>query len=328
MMMFNKFDAIALFGPCGLEEHIKFDDRGVWPAAERGAQPAVKSDDKEHQAACTLASEFSLWRPAQEFANDPHILGKERKSVAQSPMLPFPFNARALAAFMLYGIGVQVSDHYGSWTTGPDLERLDDIPQSEGMARLAVKDAYDAYREAIKKVGPYPLALIKDANNARNAYDEANDQANAREGVFSARPGTDDSKVRRERAVASTAALESEMESTAAAAEVASEAWRNAMVRLLLQPAPEKDTAAHAPVGVEGAYIAQPKQRSQEIRILELLKMNGYDPLALAQRKPGKPGPKAEIRTLAMNEPALFSIKSFDKAWERLRGDGSVVGVD
>jgi hypothetical protein len=103
----------------------------------------------------------------------------------------------------------------------------------------------------------------------------------------------------------------------------------------------EPPTATPAPVGVEipaaatpaplvaeGAYLAQPKQRTQEIRILELLKMNGYDPLKLEQRQPGKPGPKAEIRTLAMNEAALFSKNSFDKAWERLRGDGSVAGAN
>jgi hypothetical protein len=100
--------------------------------------------------------------------------------------------------------------------------------------------------------------------------------------------------------------------------------------KLPVNIAPTESTAtpAPAPVVAEGAYIAQPKQRTQEIRILELLTTNSYDPLKLEQRQPGKPGPKAEIRTLAMNEPALFSKNSFDKAWERLRGDGSVAGAD
>jgi hypothetical protein len=86
--------------------------------------------------------------------------------------------------------------------------------------------------------------------------------------------------------------------------------------------------ATPAPLVAEGAYLAQPKQRAQETRILELLTTNGYTPLKLELRKPGKPGPKAEIRTLALNEAALFSKNSFDKAWERLRSDGTVAGAD
>lgn len=90
-------------------------------------------------------------------------------------------------------------------------------------------------------------------------------------------------------------------------------------------PAPVQNTATPAPVG---ATVEMPKQRAQEVRILELLAMQGHDPLKLAQRAPGKPGPKAEIRTLAMTEPAFFTTSSFDKAWERLRSDGAVAGAE
>lgn len=86
-------------------------------------------------------------------------------------------------------------------------------------------------------------------------------------------------------------------------------------------------TETPVPVAVV-ASVALPKQRVQESRILELLKDQGYEPLKLSQRKPGKPGPKAEIRTLALNEPALFTKSSFEKAWERLRNDGAVAGAD
>ena len=71
-----------------------------------------------------------------------------------------------------------------------------------------------------------------------------------------------------------------------------------------------------------------PKQRAQENRILELLVENGYDPVNLAKRWPGKAGPKAEIRTLTMTEPKLFTEKSFEKAWERLRNEGSIDGAE
>jgi hypothetical protein len=87
------------------------------------------------------------------------------------------------------------------------------------------------------------------------------------------------------------------------------------------------NTATPAPVAVVSS-VAPPKQRAQESRILELLTAQGYVPMRLSQRTPGKPGPKAEIRTLALTEPALFSAKSFEKAWERLRNEGAVAGAE
>ena len=69
-----------------------------------------------------------------------------------------------------------------------------------------------------------------------------------------------------------------------------------------------------------------PKQRVQESRILELLTSKGHNPLALPSRTPGKRGAKSEIKKLALLEPALFTAKTFDTAWQRLREDGRVVG--
>lgn len=74
--------------------------------------------------------------------------------------------------------------------------------------------------------------------------------------------------------------------------------------------------------------IAVPKQRLQELRIIELLLAQGYKPTALEARAPGKPGPKAEIRTLAMNEPKLFTRKTFETAWQRLRNDHAIAGAE
>ena len=85
-------------------------------------------------------------------------------------------------------------------------------------------------------------------------------------------------------------------------------------------------TAEPAPVAESTSVFVQ-KQRTQENRILQLLTAQGYDPLKLAPRAPGKPGPKAEIKTLALKENKLFSKNSFDKAWERLRNDGAVAGA-
>lgn len=76
------------------------------------------------------------------------------------------------------------------------------------------------------------------------------------------------------------------------------------------------------------AAVVVPKQRAQEDRILELLNAQGYSPLALEPRAAGKPGPKAEIRTLAMNERGLFTTKTFDTAWQRLRSDKRISGAE
>jgi hypothetical protein len=100
-----------------------------------------------------------------------------------------------------------------------------------------------------------------------------------------------------------------------------------ALQSIAVPPAPatqQETTVEKVPVTV----AALPKQRAQEARILELLKAQGYEPLTLAQRTPGKPGPKAEIRTLALNEPAMFSAKTFDTAWQRLRDTDEIAGAE
>jgi hypothetical protein len=99
----------------------------------------------------------------------------------------------------------------------------------------------------------------------------------------------------------------------------------NIGVNIAGNPAPTLEAVTPAPVI---ASMAVPKLRAQESRIIELLEANGYNPVKLSKRAPGKPGPKAEIKTLAMTEPKLFTTKSFDKAWERLRGEGSIDGAE
>lgn len=64
------------------------------------------------------------------------------------------------------------------------------------------------------------------------------------------------------------------------------------------------------------------KQRYQENEILKALKTRDYDPKALP-RKPGKSGPKAEIRAMVK-----FTKKQFDHAWERLRSSGEISDPD
>lgn len=94
------------------------------------------------------------------------------------------------------------------------------------------------------------------------------------------------------------------------------------------QPLPMPSPAQNAadPTLVMAATGAPPlKQRSQEARILELLKAQGYDPKNLSIRFQGKSGSKAKIRKLALTEAKLFTSSSFDKTWERLRNAGEIV---
>jgi hypothetical protein len=70
------------------------------------------------------------------------------------------------------------------------------------------------------------------------------------------------------------------------------------------------------------------KQQRQEQRILEILRSLGFDPQSLPQRPAGKRGVKSTVKAVARDEPRLFTAKTFDTAWERLRDDGSLVGGD
>jgi hypothetical protein len=148
---------------------------------------------------------------------------------------------------MLEGVGALVSGFYGDYESGPDPASLNAI-DADSNARTAIEQAYAAYREAKRTVGACPLALEAEADRARKAYQLANRAANIREGLSDSIPGTDDKKDRRARALASIAQQDAEMEVTALAWKLGYEAWLNAMVRELLQPAPEQSSAAPAPV--------------------------------------------------------------------------------
>jgi hypothetical protein len=236
MQTFKKKHAREILEQCGINEYYKIDKLGVWPKAKRD-----KTDELN----------LFRWRPARIFRGEPGA-----SEVAATPMLPFPFTAHQLAAFMLEGVGALVSGFYGDYESGPDLASLNAIDE-DSNARTAIEQAYAARREAEKTVGACPLAFEAAAEYARKAHNVANQEATEREGVFEWTPGTNDeraieARVRRARAVASIAELDAEMESTAAAWKREHEAWLNAMVRELLRPVLEQTAVTTAPgVAVE-----------------------------------------------------------------------------
>ena len=137
---YNRGHADALLAPCGEVAPWRIDDRGVWPA---------HSDYKDAKR-LGLESEHELlsWKPVMVFQDDLNA-----PDCKDTPALPFPFDARDLAAFMLYGVGAFVADYYGDWEDGPETESLNDIDPSNNYARRAVREAFDAYRQAVKSVG-------------------------------------------------------------------------------------------------------------------------------------------------------------------------------
>lgn len=132
--------AEALLLPCDEGSCWVIDERGVWPAA---------GDYKEAER-LGLVPEYEVlsWKPTMAFKDD-----QNAPDCKDTPALPFPFDARDLAAFMLAGVGAVVADFYGDWGDGPERESLDDIDPSDNYARRAVREAFDAYREAKRAIG-------------------------------------------------------------------------------------------------------------------------------------------------------------------------------
>jgi hypothetical protein len=76
----------------------------------------------------------------------------------------------------------------------------------------------------------------------------------------------------------------------------------------------------------DAAEDSRLSQRRQ--RILEIIKSLGFEPRNLPARAPGMPGVKARVRSVCRGEPALFTLKTFKKAWQDLRDGGDIVGAD
>jgi hypothetical protein len=157
---YNSRHAREILEPCGvLNKYLSIDDRGLWPVIARDL---------------LLQSETELlrWRPARHLQ---HLPGAPE--VNDTPMLPNPFNARELAAFMLDGIGALVADFYGEWDKGLKPECLNRI-DPDSKARRALIEAFDAYRLAFEKVGPWEADALARRDAARKAYRKSsNDKA-------------------------------------------------------------------------------------------------------------------------------------------------------
>ena len=202
---YNLKHAKEILEPYAPKGYLRFDERGVWP-------------DIERDLLLQTETEGLRWRPARQLQ---HLPGAPE--VKDTPMLPNPFTARELAAFMLEGAGALVADFYGEWDDGPDPESLRAI-DPDSKARRAVTEAFTAYRLAIEKVGKYDMDALARRDAAHTAYwKSSNDKA-----------------------------LLKAFEDAEAEWDAAYQAWLTKMVRCLLEP----QAAAPAPVVAESASKA------------------------------------------------------------------------
>ena len=170
------------------------------------------------------------WTPADEMGWP----GSPNPDTA--PFLPIPFDAAQLAAAMIDGPGQSIAhamEHrLGYPLAGDALSRFSDRMM---WMRYAVAEAYAAAAAAQSVIGEFDHDQENRAHAMAQQYEEANEQANDREGVFEQGITRNEASARRARAVASVADLKAQAERAQAAVAEKWKAWRKAMVRQLLR---------------------------------------------------------------------------------------------
>ncbi len=154
------------------------------------------------------------------------------------PLIPFPFTASQLAAFMLDGWGYFMQEKCGDWTEGPIesiLERIR-VRVRGGKVEEALRGAYDAYREAERVVGKLDPILQARTKQLETDYKKAEQAAAEREKFRLTGLSTKERKRRHKRYKALIAESCSMMKQSQAQSNNAMLVWRKAMVNQLLCP--------------------------------------------------------------------------------------------
>ena len=161
-----------------------------------------------------------------------------------APFLPIPFDAKQLAAAMIDGAGQSIAyamEHRLGYPLNDDA--LNKLPDRMRWMRDALTEAYAVAAAAQSVVGEFDHDQQARAHAMAQQFEEANEQANDREGVFEQGIPPNEASARRARAVASVADLKAQTELEQAAVAKKWKAWRKAMVRQLLRA----DSASNAP---------------------------------------------------------------------------------
>lgn len=141
--------ATRLLRHCDVDGYFRIDDRGVWPVEPWdtiGDDGELKFGKWRSSPDGNAGDVFGQWRPARVLASKGYEIDP-----ADTPALPFPFDAKELAAFMVNGMGAFVAEWYcdGDWDNGLSMEALEQsIPVDEVWLRQTVREAIDAYRVA------------------------------------------------------------------------------------------------------------------------------------------------------------------------------------
>ncbi len=213
-------------------------------------KPDIESGD------CT---QILSWTPACEMEGWP-----DAPDALTHPSLPYPFSAKELAAFLLAGAGSLVAEYYGYFSDGPDEDKLQALGIKAGHARDALRQAYLEIRRAIAEVGEVDQQLQQKAHALRQQFNEANLEANEREGLWVPGISEDERRVRRERARQSVKELEVETDSVGRRADSALKHWNAAMVKALLYSTAELKDSAALPAPIAEPAPAQPDKGKAE----------------------------------------------------------------
>jgi hypothetical protein len=153
-----------------------------------------------------------------------------------APFLPIPFDAKQLAAAMIDGAGQSIAyamEHRLGYPLNDGA--LNKLPDRMRWMRDALTEAYAVAAAAQSVVGEFDHDQQARAHAMAQQFEEANEQANDREGVFEQGIPPNEASARRARAVASVADLKAQTELEQAAVAKKWKAWRKAMVRQLLR---------------------------------------------------------------------------------------------
>jgi hypothetical protein len=219
-MKYQKNTAEFIVNLTGNSEYLEIRDDGVYVA--QGFELAASMSP--------VASDLFLWNPECEL---------ERQHPDSAPVLPIPFQAHELAAFMLHGLGHGIIEHLGA--IGELNEEV--LQQSVGIRnkidRRALQEAYEAADKAQEQAGEHDViyANLVAANELLHKAEDANLLANEREGVWERGITEEERTKRRERAKASVTELSVQAAKTKQDADNSEREWRRAMVLRLFHNA-------------------------------------------------------------------------------------------
>ena len=234
--------------------------------------PYIENDDgmyvnESFRTASPPGTAFD-WTPADEM----DWPGSPNPNTA--PFLPIPFTASELAACMLDGPGQSIQFALDRCIGYPlDDEVLASFRARHRWMRDALEEAYALAAAAQLIVGEFDYDEKARAHTLALQYDDADGQANAREGVFEHGITTEEARARRARAVASVADLKAQAKQAQAAVADKWKAWRKAMVfQLLGTGAQQSHVAAQspatpAPAPAEPAPVLPTKETPSERRV-------------------------------------------------------------